>query len=129
VENSAVMELKVHSKDNCFTLTPEQMSYLQNNVAVSVALDKGLKLVKLRTSDYNYPAETEREATVMLWIHGGRFVNQSTGIEVESTWTSLQGYDDVLVLDVKEDTTLRAFFFNTQIQPSGNPLTLSVARA
>jgi redox-sensitive bicupin YhaK (pirin superfamily) len=128
VENSAVMELKVHSQNNCFLLTPEQMNYLQNNVAVSVALGKGVHMVKLRHNSWQYPDQTEREATAMLWIHGGAFVNQSTGVEVNATWASLQGYDDVLVLDVKEPATLRAFLFGTQPQPTGNPLTLSVAR-
>jgi hypothetical protein len=122
VENSAVMELKVHSKNNCFLLTPEQMNYLQNNVAVSAALEPGVNLIKLRHSDWQYPDVTAREPSAMLWIHGGLFVNQATGVEVNATWASLQGYDDVLVLNVKEKTTLRAFLLNTQSQPTGNPL-------
>jgi acetyl esterase/lipase len=129
VENSTVMELKVHSQNNCFLLTPEQMNYLQNNVAVSVVLSPGVNLIKLRHSDWQYPDATEREPSAMLWIHGGLFVNQATGVEVNATWASLQGYDDVLVLNVKETTTLRAFLFNTASQPTGNPLTLSIARA
>ncbi len=129
MENSVVMELKVHSKNNCFLLTPEQMDYLQNNVAVSVALEPGVNLIKLRHSDWQYPTETAREPAAMLWIHGGSFVNQATGVEVSATWASLQGYDDVLVLNVKQATTLRAFLLNTQSQPTGNPLTLSIARA
>jgi phosphate transport system substrate-binding protein len=123
------MELKVHSKDHCFLLTTEQMNYLQNNVAVSAMLEPGVNLIKLRHSDWQYPDATEREPSVMLWIHGGSFVNQSTGVSVNATWSSLQGYDDVLVLNVKERTTLRAFLINTQSQPTGNPLTLSIARA
>jgi acetyl esterase/lipase len=129
VENSTVMELKVHSQNNCFTLTPEQMNYLQNNIAVSTELQPGVNLIKLRHSDWQYPDATEREPSVMLWIHGGKFVNQSTGVEVAATWASLQGYDDVLVLQVKEKVTLRAFLLNTESQPTGNPLTLSIARA
>jgi hypothetical protein len=123
------MELKVHSKNNCFLLTPEQMNYLQNNVAVSVVLEPGVNMIKLRHSDWQYPAATEREPSAMLWIHGGLFVNQATGVDVNATWASLQGYDDVLVLNVKQTTTLRAFLLNTASQPTGNPLTLSIARA
>ncbi len=129
MENSAVMELKVHSKNNCFLLTPEQMNYLQNNVAVSATLEPGVNLIKLRHSDWQYPAATACEPAAMLWIHGGSFVNQATGVDVSATWASLQGYDDVLVLNVKQTTTLRAFLLNTQDHPTGNPLTLSIARA
>jgi hypothetical protein len=129
VENSTVMELKVHSQTNCFLLTPEQMNYLQNNVAVAAVLEPGVNLIKLRHSDWQYPDATEREPSAMLWIHGGLFVNQATGVEVDASWASLQGYDDVLVLNVKQKTTLRAFLLNTQSQPTGNPLTLSIARA
>jgi acetyl esterase/lipase len=129
VKNSTVMELKVHSQNNCFLLTPEQMTYLQNNVAVAAVLEPGVNLIKLRHSDWQYPDATAREPSAMLWIHGGLFVNQSTGVEVDATWASLQGYDDVLVLNVKQKTTLRAFLLNTQSPPTGNPLTLSIARA
>ncbi len=129
MENSTVMELKVHSQNNCFLLTPEQMNYLQNNVAVAAVLEPGVNLIKLRHSDWQYPDASAREPSAMLWIHGGLFVNQATGVEVDASWASLQGYDDVLVLNVKQKTTLRAFLMHTQSQPTGNPLTLSIARA
>jgi phosphate transport system substrate-binding protein len=82
---------------------------LQNQIAVSVNLEPGTYQIKLQPQR---PA-TQAEPQMMLWIYGGRVINAKTGVKVSSTWSSLNGYDDVLNLDVLEPATLAAFFLAT----------------
>ena len=53
---------------------------------------------------FNYDGDDTHpgEPFVLLWIHGGTVINEKTGIPVSSTWTTLNGYDDTLTLDVRE---------------------------
>ncbi|GAB4386602.1 MAG: hypothetical protein Kow00121_53540 [Elainellaceae cyanobacterium] len=130
MEGCVVTDLKVHSKSNCYMLTPEQMQKIQNEVAVSAQLEPGINIVKIREGMFSYRSETGLvgEPLVLLWIYGGKVVNQKTNIEVSATWTTLNGYDDTLVLDVKEPATLCAFFFDTHLEDNEGEVHLSVVR-
>lgn len=111
------VDLKLHSRDNCYLLDATEMAKLQNQIAVSVELETGTNMIKIQHGQFSRQTELNQqgEPIVMLWIYGGRVVNAKTGIAVTSTWSSLNGYDDVLTLDVLEPATLCAFFFDTDV--------------
>lgn len=127
MENGVVADLKVHSQHNCYRLSPEQMNAIQDN-GVSVNLPPGTNVVKLLAGDIPYitGTGTKAEPWVLLWIYGGKVINQKTNVEVVATWASLNGYDDSLTMDVLEPATLCAFLFDTSTGNHSGELTLSV---
>jgi hypothetical protein len=64
----------------------------------------------------------------MLWIYGGTFINKKTNVSVQATWSTLNGDDDTLTLDVLETTTLCAFFFDSYLEDNEGEVTLSVVK-
>lgn len=130
MEGCVVTDLKVHSKNNCFILSPEQMKKIQDEVSVSVPLESGINIVKIRSGAFSYKTVDGRvaEPLVLLWIYGGKVINQKTEVEVGATWSSLNGYDDTLTLDVKEKATLCAFFFDTYLEDNEGEVFLSIVR-
>jgi hypothetical protein len=127
MEGCVVTDIKVHSKHNCYHLSLEQMQALQDK-GVSVKLEPGTNIVKIREGSVRYMAGTNAEPYVLLWIYGGKVINQKTNVEVNATWASLNGYDDALVMEVVEPATLCAFFFDTHTGDNDGELTLSVVR-
>jgi hypothetical protein len=129
MEGCTVTDLTVHSKHNCFQFSPEQMEALQRT-GVSVPLEAGTNIVKIRSGSFGYRAaeDSKNEPVVLLWIYGGKVVNQQTNVAVNATWVSLNGYDDTLVMEVLEPATLCAFFFDTYLEDNDEELTLSVVR-
>lgn len=127
MEGCVVTDLKVHSQHNCYRLSPEQMQAIQDK-GVSVRLEPGANIVKLREGSFSYAADRSAEPAVLLWIYGGKVVNKKTNVEVSATWASLNGFDDALVIDVIEPATLCAFFFDTFTTDNQGELTLSVVR-
>jgi hypothetical protein len=61
---------------------------------------------------------------VILWIYGGQVINQKTNRLVGCTWSSLNGYDDILHLKVMETTQISAIFFDTYSQDNQGEVTL-----
>ncbi|HIK15849.1 MAG TPA: hypothetical protein IGS53_11285 [Leptolyngbyaceae cyanobacterium M33_DOE_097] len=124
-----VRELKVHSKDNCYLFTPEQMKRLEDT-AVAVKLEPGTHTIKIKEGVFDYIAGSgyAGEAMVLLWIYGGKVINSQTDVEVAATWASLNGADDSLELKVLETATLNAFFFDTYLEDNAGELTLSITR-
>ncbi|MEM9004182.1 MAG: hypothetical protein AAGE59_11745 [Cyanobacteria bacterium P01_F01_bin.86] len=129
MEGCLVTDLKVHSKNNCYRLSSEQMQAIQEK-GVSVKLEMGTNIVKIREGAFSYSSDsgTQAEPFVLLWIYGGKVINKKTNVEVAATWVSLNGYDDALVMDVVEPATLCAFFFDTYKSDNEGELTLSVVR-
>jgi len=129
MEGCVVTDLKVHSQHNCYRLSPEQMQGIQDK-GVTVELEPGINIVKIREGAFSYTAndETKAEPLVLLWIYGGKVINQKTNVAVAATWTSLNGYDDALVMDVVEPAKLCAFIFDTKVNDNQGELTLSVVR-
>ena len=127
MESSVVKELKVHSRYNCYKLSPEQMNAIQDN-GVSISLPVGTNVVQLQASDATYTTGTgaQAEPWVLLWIYGGKVINKKTNVEVLATWASLNGYDDPLVLDVIEPATLCALLFDTSTGNHSGEMNLSV---
>ena len=108
--------LTIDTKDNCYVINPDGMNNLQQNVANSFTFDKGTFDIKIVSGRYSYAkAKTGGEPFVLLWIYGvdgSTFINKSTGYEVGATWTTLNGYNDRLQLEVKEKAVLSALFFD-----------------
>lgn len=123
-------ELRVHSKDNCYRLDTDIVDRLQHEIGVSVALEPGINLIQI-SADRTRTAPVE--PPLMLWIYGGKVINQKTGVMVTSTWSTLNGLDDTLTLEVIEPAVLCACFFNadayTSTQPEENrTVQLSIVR-
>jgi hypothetical protein len=127
MEGCVVTDLKVHSQNNCYRMSPEQMQMIQDK-GVSVKLDPGTNIVKLREGAFQYADGRAAEPVVLLWIYGGKVVNKKTNVEVSATWASLNGFDDALVMDVVEPATLCAILFDTYVADNRGELTLSVVR-
>ncbi|MBI4784390.1 MAG: hypothetical protein HY785_24180 [Oscillatoriophycideae cyanobacterium NC_groundwater_1537_Pr4_S-0.65um_50_18] len=130
MEGCTVTDLKIHSKNNCYILSPEQMQRIQSEVAVSVPLEPGTNIVKIQSGEFGYRTSTgmSGEPLVLLWIYGGKVVNKKTNVEVAATWSSLNGYDDTLTLEVRETATLCAFFFDTHLEDNDGEVNLSIVR-
>jgi hypothetical protein len=129
MEGCVVTDLNVHSRQHCCLLTSEQMQAIEQT-GVSTQLEKGTNLVKIRDGVFNYRGGSGHpgEPVVLLWIYGGKFINQKTNVEVGSTWSTLNGYADALVLEVIEPTTLCAFFFDTHIDDNEGEILISVVK-
>ncbi|MFQ4138881.1 hypothetical protein PGN35_021455 [Nodosilinea sp. PGN35] len=128
MDGCTVTDLTVHGQRNCFQFGPEQMEALQRT-GVSVGLESGTNIVKIRSGSFGYGASTQHnEPVLLLWIYGGRVINQKTNVPVNATWVSLNGYDDALVMEVLEPATLCAFFFDTYLEDNNEELTLSIVR-
>lgn len=94
------------------------MSRLQHEISVSKLLQPGTYTIKLKSGSFDYRTESGHvgEPLVLLWIYGGKVVNQKTDVEVRATWSSLNGYGDTLILRVIEPATLCGFFFDTYLE-------------
>ncbi len=130
MEGCAVTDLRVHSKRNCFFLDADILRRLQQETAVSTRLEAGINVIKIRSGAFNYRSDSghQGEPMVLLWIYGGKVVNKKTGVPVGATWSTLNGYDDTLTLEVLEPATLCAFFFDTYLDDNDGELLLSVVR-
>ncbi|MBE9101748.1 hypothetical protein IQ267_20110 [filamentous cyanobacterium LEGE 07170] len=118
-----MVDLTVHSKHNCFAVEPSAMQELEQ-AAVSKVLQPGT--YTLRLQDEGVGDRTEPVA--LLWLYGGRLINQDTEVEVNATWCSLNGYDDTLTLNVLEPTTLAAFFCHADLPETEVELVLAITR-
>ncbi len=125
-----VQTVKVHSRNNAVMFDEAQLHHIEHDVASTHQLDPAVYTLRLRDGVFNYDGDDAHpgEAFVLLWIHGGTVINQKTGIPVSSTWTTLNGYDDTLILDVREPATLCAFFLDTYPDDNTGEVTLSVLK-
>lgn len=123
----SIKTITVHSRHNSYLLSEAQMRQLQEQTAVTKLLEPGTHLVRIKSGAFGYGALAEfSEPIVLLWIHGGKVINRKTDITVMATWSTLNGYDDTLTLEVQETTTLHAFFFDTYRDDNRGEVTLSV---
>lgn len=92
------------------------MSYLQQNVASSLTLEKGTFDLQIISGRYSSAqSQTEGEPLVFLWIYGvdgSTFINKNTGNETGGLWTILNGYNQKLQLEVKDKAVICALFFD-----------------
>ena len=122
--------VKVHSRNNAVMFDQSQLHHIEHDVAVTHDLVPGTYILRLQDGVFNYDADDSHpgEPFVLLWIHGGTVINQKTGVPVSSTWTTLNGYDDTLVLDVREPIKLCAFFIDTYPDDNSGEVTLSIIK-
>ena len=115
-EEENMQLLTIDTKNNCYVIDPDGMNTLQENVASKMTLDRGNFEIQISDGRYSYSKkESEGEPFVLLWIYGNdgsTFVNKQTGVETGATWTTLNGYNQKLQLEVKQQAVLCALFFN-----------------
>ncbi len=134
MEGCIVTDLKIHSRNNCYKLDAATLEKLQEETAVSTELQPGTYVIKIRSGAFNgafnyHTTESQTgEPLVMLWIYGGKFINKKTNIAVTATWSTLNGDDDTLTMEVLETTTLCAFFFDTHLEDNEGEVTLSIVK-
>jgi hypothetical protein len=119
------MELTVHSKNNCFQVSPEEMKAMEDK-AMSFTISPGTNKISIQSGNFSHQFGQSGEPLVMLWIYGGEVTNHQTKVSVQSTWSSLNGYSDRLVLDVKKSAIVSAFFFDDTTGEHHGEISLSV---
>jgi hypothetical protein len=118
----------VHSRENCFLLDSEAMKKLQKT-AVSRSLKPGTYHFRIKSGVFSYHSDMQAgEPVLLLWIYGGRVINKKTNVEVRSTWSTLNGYEETLVLEVLETAILSAFFFDTHPEDNTGEIVLMAKR-
>ena len=122
--------LTIETQKNCYVIDSNGMSNLQQNVANSLTLEQGTFDLQIISGLYSYASgKTEGEPFVLLWIYGtdgSTFVNKNTGVETGATWTTLNGYQDKLQLEVKDKAVVCGFFFDLNNSDNKGAVTLSV---
>ena len=124
------MRLVVDSRDNCYVLDEQRLNALQTP-ANSTQLEPGTYVIRIEKGAFSYWANNQQfapEPWVLLWIYGGCVVNKKTNVKVGATWSSLNGYNDTLTLDVLETTTLCGLFFDTHKADNSGEITLSILK-
>ena len=123
--------LTVNTKEHCYVIPPNEMSTLQQKVASSFTLEKGTFDIQITRGHYRHNRSAVGDPMVLLWIYGvdgHTFINQNTGAEASTTWTTLNGYSDRLQLDVKKKAVLCALFFDINSQDNSGTIELSINR-
>ncbi len=124
--------LVVNGHQDCYTLSEAQIQGLQSSIN-SVMLAPGDYAIRIRAGAFSYTDprhdqvhQFNAEPWIVLWLHGGQFMNKQTRIKASTTWTTLNGYHDLLMLHVIETTTLCGLFFDTFKDDNQGEITLSV---
>lgn len=125
--NNIIDELTVNSQTNCYYIDANTMQSLEE-VAATKQLPAGRYAIQLKSGEFGYRTESGHagEPLVLLWIYGGKIRNHATDVEVNSTWVSLNGHGDTLMLDVLEPATLCGFFYDTYLEDNEGQVKLSI---
>lgn len=128
MEGCKLTELNVNSQQNCYRIDPGEMQKIEQQVSVSTELAVGTNVVRIKSGSFDYVSGDNQtgEPFVLLWIYGGSFKNLKTNQTVTATWSTLNGYDDTLTLEVTEPATLSAFFLDTCVGDNQGEVVLSV---
>ena len=123
------MRLVVDSREHCHVLDENELNALQST-ANSTQLEPGTYVIRIEKGSFAAPSDASSppEPWAMLWIYGGVVINKKTNVKVGATWTSLNGYDDTVTLDVLETTTVCGLFFNTPTTQHSGSITLSILK-
>jgi hypothetical protein len=124
------MRLVIDSREHCYELDEARLNAL-HTPANSIQLEPGTYVIRIEKGAFSYgpdPQQFSPEPWVLLWIHGGTVMNKKTNIKVGATWSSLNGYDDALTLDVLDATTVCGLFFDTHNADNMGDVTLSILR-
>ena len=109
-----MQQLTIDTKVNCYVIDPNGMNSLQENVATKATLEQGNYEIQITSGRYSHSNNAEEGPAVLLWIYdtdGSTFINQETGVETGATWSTLNGYNQKLQLEVKQQAVVCALFF------------------
>lgn len=130
IQEESMTLLTIDTQDHCYVIDQGAMEHLQSNVANSIHLDQGTYTLKIANGRYSYAEDKgQGEPFVLLWIYGidgSTFVNKNTGFETGATWTTLNGYDDPLGLEIKDKAVVCALFFDINKTDNSGSVTLSI---
>lgn len=122
--------LTIDPKENCYVINESRIKNLQEKRAILLTLDRGTYDIQIQCDWYSYSKnKTEREPLVLLWIYGinGKsFVNKNTGFEIRTTWRTLNGHKNKLILEVQEKVNLCGICFGVVMANNCEPVTLLV---
>jgi len=121
--------LTVDSKRNSYVLDENHLASLKQSGTNSLELNPGNYRLKIREGNATYWSDNNKfnlEPWALIWVKGGKFITKLTGIEVEETWTSLNGIQDEVVLEVKEKTTLTGLFVDTYKEDNEGQIILAI---
>ena len=137
VTNTAVAQTSSHfrrltmdSTTDCYVLDSKRIRTLQTQEN-TIQLDSGSYVLRINKGEFSCSAKGQifkPEPWVMLWLHGGKFSNQKTSIDVECSWSSLNGYNDTLTLEVKEPMTVCGLFLEAHEKEHSGQISLSILR-
>jgi hypothetical protein len=123
--------LTIDTKNNCYVIDANAMNHLQQDVASTFILEKGTFDIRITSGRYSYAqSETEGEPLVVFWIYGAdssTFINKNTNTETGATWTTLNGYNKKLQLEVKGKTVICALFFDVNNSENKGSINLLVS--
>ena len=129
-KETAMTLLTIDTKENCYVIDSEGMKHLQESVASVQTLNKGSYSIRIKSGQYQHSDnKSDAEPIVILWLYGAdnsRFINQSTGYEAGTTWTTLSGYKDVFKIEAKETVCLHALFFGFEGADNAGSIELSI---
>jgi len=120
--------LTVDSKKNCLLVDKAWMENLQNEAA-SATLEPGMYVLRIKSGAFSYGEGMAGEPFVLLWIYGGKFINLKTNVETSATWSSLNGYDDTMTLEVKEKITVSALLLDVYEKDNSGEIVVSILDA
>ncbi len=129
-EDQEMKQLTINTKDNCYVIDPNGMNQLQQNVASTFTCEAGTYELRISSGSCSYAdSDTELEPSVLLWIYGeddSTFINQNVGMETGATWTTLNGYNDRLQLEVKQQVVVCALLFDTKTRERRGSINLVI---
>jgi hypothetical protein len=121
--------LRLHSQTHRFPLATNYLNALQG-VAATQTLSQGIYKIFIKDGVFSDRADSEHsgEPWVLVFLAGGRVINQKTQVPVSATWSTLNGYGDRLVVEVIEPTILYAVFVDTEVEDNEGEMTVSIER-
>ena len=122
-------ELTVDSQQNCYLLDEQDLSNLKHWDSNFIEIEPGNYRIKIREGNASYWSENQKfqlEPWALLWIKAGKFIPKLSAAEVDESWCSLNGFQDELILEVKQKTTLSGFFFDTYKEDNEGQIVLAI---
>lgn len=119
---------KVKGKENCYVLNESELVELRSGDNYKELPPGTHQLQITRGSDVSYWSDNQKfelEPWALLWVKGGKFSTEQTGVVIEETWCSLNGYDDHVVIKVEETTMLCGLFFDTYKEDNAGKIVIS----
>ncbi|MEG3439364.1 hypothetical protein V0288_19715 [Pannus brasiliensis CCIBt3594] len=126
-----MVRLTIDSQKDAYPLDPAKLEALQSG-RNSTRLDPGTYRICIQSGEFRYGSTGNRsfppEPWVILRIYGGKVINRQTGKAVGCTWSSLNGYSDILTLQVLEPACISAIFFDTRTRNNWGLVRVSIER-